>query len=216
MTRFLRPSAAICLNSSTSWSTELVFMIVSASDAFSLEKLGAHVLRPLVHGLHEADRDALVLEHLPEIVAAPRPKSLLRTRKSTFFIPSLSTIGAKVAASSEEGRDAEDEGLPEVVDLAGRGGSRPAIGGLVVHQLRHDGERQAGAPGAHHHRGLVAGDQLLGDAAGLRRIALVSSITSSIVLPRTPPLALISSAAILAPVHHVGARGRERVRSKAR
>ena len=40
-------------------------------------------------------------------------------------------------------------------------------------ELRHDRERQARAPGAHHHRHLVAGDQLLGDRGGFGRVALV-------------------------------------------
>src|SRR5215217_7362139 len=60
----------------------------------------------------------LLLYILEKSSAAPRPQSLLTTRKSTFLMPSAWTFGANASASTADGGEMRKMyGLPEVVIL---------------------------------------------------------------------------------------------------
>ena len=132
--------------------------------------------------------------------AVPRPQSLLMTRKSTFFSSSLSTIPLNAAASIADGGEMRKmKGLPVVVILPDEEvsttiGTSYSISFGITASVRLEP-----------HAPIITGTLSLvisfsATAAASVGLLLLSSMTSSIFLPRMPPLALISSAAILAPL----------------
>src|SRR6188472_2236361 len=103
------------------------------------------------------------------------------TRKSAFLIDSLGRIGLNAAASTD------DDGSTTI-------GTLYSISLGITASVRLD-------PQAPMMTGtLSAVISFSATAAASVGLLLLSSITSSIFLPSTPPLALISSAAILAPL----------------
>src|SRR5262249_39664596 len=96
------------------------------------------------------------------------------------------------------GADAEDVGIARGGDFAG-GGRLYQHRHLVLLELRHDGQRQRRAPRTHHDGYLSRTINFSAVATASVGLDLLSSTTSSIFLPSTPPALLISSSAILAP-----------------
>src|SRR5207247_775118 len=132
--------------------------------------------------------------------AAPRPQSLFTTKKSTFLIPSLSTVGANALASTEEGGEMRKMyGLPDVVIFPDEEVST-SIGTLYSMSFGITARVKL-EPQAPIRTGTLSRTiSFSATAAASVGLLLLSSTTSSSFLPSTPPLALISSAAILAPL----------------
>src|SRR5262245_38186411 len=139
------------------------------------------------------------LNILPKSSAAPRPQSLFTTRKSALPILSLSTILANATASTDDGGEMRKMyGFPDVVilpadEVSTSIGTLSSLSFGMIASVQH-------APHAPIiHGSLARTMSVSAPAAASFGLLLVSSITSSSFLPSTPPLALISSAAIFAP-----------------
>ncbi len=140
------------------------------------------------------------LNILPKSSAAPRPQSLLTTRKSALPIFKPSTTLANATASTADGGEMRKMyGLPEVVILPADEVST-TIGTLYSMSFGITA-RVKPEPQAPIMTGTLSRTiSFSATAAASVGLLLLSSMTSSILLPSTPPLALISSAAILAPL----------------
>jgi hypothetical protein len=131
--------------------------------------------------------------------AAPRPKSLLVDRKSAFLMPSDFTSGVKARASiSEVGLMRKIQGLPAVVILpddevsTSMGTSYSMSLGMMARVS------------VELHAPIITGTLSLAISFSAVATAsvgldLLSSMTSWILRPSTPPAALICSSAIFAP-----------------
>ncbi len=131
--------------------------------------------------------------------AAPSPKSLLVDRKSAFLMPSVFTIGANARASiSEVGLMRKIHGLPEVVifpedEVSTSIGTPYSMSFGMTASVRVE-----------LHAPIITGTLSLPISFSAVATAsvgfdLLSSMTSWILRPSTPPLALIWSSAIFAP-----------------
>src|ERR1035437_2626307 len=132
--------------------------------------------------------------------AVPRPQSLLTTRKSAFLIPILSTILLNTAASTSDGGAMRKiYGLPAVVifdddDVSTSIGTLYSISFGIAASVAVEADAPINT-------GTLSRTMSFSvtEAASVG-LLLVSSTMSSSFLPSTPPCALISSAAILAPL----------------
>src|SRR5204863_3948366 len=118
----------------------------------------------------------------------------------TFLMPSFSTVGEKAIASTDDGGEMRKTyGFPEVVIFPAEEVST-SIGTVYSINLGITASVKLEPQAPISTGTLSCTMSFSATAAASVGLLLLSSITSSSFLPSTPPLALISSAAILAPL----------------
>src|SRR6185503_13465655 len=199
MMRVLSCRSFACLRISVTCSTAVVTNSVSAPDALILASCAEKsvALGSIVSTTPTVTPSFFAVS--AKACEAPMPKSLLVARKSAFLIPSFLKNGPKARASiSDVGLIRNTYGLPEVVILPDDDVST-SIGTLYSSSLGI-----TASVSVELHAPIITGTLSLlisfsAVATASVGFDLLSSTTSWIFLPRTPPDLLISSSARRAP-----------------
>src|SRR6266581_7915474 len=185
-----------------------------AAGRLDLGDLRVHVGRALLHEFGGADRQALLLQEVPERLDRAAAPVRVDGEEVRLLDGELVDVGLEADRFHLARRtDPED---PRIAALGDGCGARRLDdhGHAVLLELRHGRQRHRAPPGAHDGRDLVADDQLLGGARRLLGIRLVVLDDELDLPPEDPALGVEPVACDLGAHADVVSRGGHRPRQR--